>query len=84
MSNFNRGGRSYESGDVNSYLIDKHLDEEDERAEMLEEFNELSKQFFDNIEEALFHIRNKAESFSDIDLEDEIKSRVMELLWARN
>ena len=80
MSTFTRGGRSYEEGDVNSYLIDKHLDAEDDRAELLEEFDEITKAHFDAIEEAIFHIRNKEEAFSDLDLTDEIKSRILEML----
>jgi len=62
------------------YALDQYYKKEDERAEQLEEFEELSKPFFDTIEESIFHIRNKAESFSDIDLEEEIKQTILEML----
>jgi len=72
--------RHYANGDGNLYALDKHLDAEDERAKQLEEFNELAQPFYNTIEESLFHLRNKAESFSDIDLEEEIKQTILELL----
>ena len=70
----------YQNGDGNLYALDKHLAEDDARAELLEEWEELVQHHFNEIEEQIFHIRNKAEAFEDLDLEDEIKSRVMELL----
>lgn len=70
----------YQNGDGNLFELDKHLAEEDRRSELFEEWEEITKHHFDAIEEQLFHIRNKAEAFEDLDLTGEIKSRVMELL----
>ena len=78
--NQHEANQRYANGNGNLYALDKHLDEEDKRGELLEEWEEITKTHFDAIEEALFHIRNKEEAFSDLDLTDEIKSRVMELL----
>jgi len=72
--------RHYANGDGNLYALDKHLDAEDERAKQLEEFQELIKQHLNTIEESIFHIRNISESFEDLDLDDEIKSSILEML----
>jgi len=72
--------RHYANGDGNLYSLDKYLDAEDARSEQLEEFYELVKPHLDIIEEQIFHLKNKAEAFDDLDLDDEIKSSVLELL----
>lgn len=62
------------------HALNEYYKEEDRRTELFEEWEEITKHHFDAIEEQIFHIRNKAEAFADLYLEDEIKSRVMELL----
>jgi len=60
--------------------LNQHLDKQDEMAFQLAEFRELTQPFFNNIEEALFYIRKEAESFSEIDLDEEIKQSILEML----
>ncbi len=73
-------GNRHENRCANTEALNKYLAEEDSRAELFEEWEEVTKSHFDAIDEAIFHIRNKEEAFSDLDLTDEIKSRILELL----
>ena len=50
---------------------DEFLNNLDKHAEMLIEFQELSKPYLEEIKKALSHITNFAENYEDIDLEEE-------------
>jgi len=65
---------------VNTALLNRYLAEEDKHAELFDEWQKITQHHFEAIEEQIFHINNKSEAFSDLDLEDEIKSRVAEFL----
>ena len=70
----------HENRCANTEALNRYLAEEDERASQLEEFQELIKKHLNTIEESIFHIKNISESFSDLDLESEIKDSILELL----
>lgn len=64
--------------------IDYALDQRDKDIckleEQLENFNELTSFHFNTIDESLFHILNISESFTDIELVQEIRDRLMEII----
>ena len=66
--------------DPTEFSLSQHLAEEDERSRQLDEFQELIQPKLDEIEDMLSYILNVAESFPQIDLDDEIKNSISELL----
>ena len=64
----------------NTELLNNYLAEEDKRAERLEDFQQLIESRLDDIEDLITSIKNVAESFPDLDLDDEIKNSILEML----
>ena len=70
----------HENRCANTEALNRYLAEEDERAEQFEEFRDLIAKHLAVIDESIFHINNIAESFPDLDLDDEIRESILEYL----
>ena len=62
------------------HALNEYYKKEDKRAEQLEEFQELIEPKLEEIEDLITSIKNVAESFPDLELSDEIKNSILELL----
>lgn len=80
MSTFKRGGRAYQEGDVNSYLIDQYLDGQDRDARILENFQSDIEPHLLAVEEAISRMKEIAKGYEDFDFRYEISDSVKELL----
>ncbi len=66
----------HENRCANTEALNRYEKKQDRLAELFEEFQELAQPHIDIIEEQIFHLKNKAEAFDDLDLDDEIRKSV--------
>lgn len=62
------------------YALNQRDKEIAKQEELFEEWQELTQPHFEAIEDSISHINNKSEAFNNLDLDEEIKSRIAEFL----